>query len=138
MRTKKVLIFGCGSVGAHHANAAITLGYEVFLTDINAKQFIFFKDKLYPKRYKKWDYKRELEIEDVNLWETVAENACGVYVSYDPYAEFYLIIDFKDKTKFKTYYGPKAQQKVIKKMKELKIDIPFRKIWVDPEDMWLY
>jgi len=92
---------------------------------------------IYPPN-KKWDYKRELQIEDVNLWETVAENACGVYVSYDPYAEFYLIIDFNDKTKFKTYYGPKAQQKVIKKMKELKIDIPFRKIWVDPEDMWLY
>jgi predicted dehydrogenase len=57
IKNKLVLIFGCGSVGAHHANAASRLGYKVLITDINKKQFTFFKKKLYPGRYKKWDKK---------------------------------------------------------------------------------
>ena len=32
---KKILIFGSGSVGAHHANAARSLNATVFITDIN-------------------------------------------------------------------------------------------------------
>ena len=33
-----ILIFGAGSVGAHHANAAIFLGANVSITDINENQ----------------------------------------------------------------------------------------------------
>ena len=57
IKNKIVLIFGCGSIGAHHANASRRLGYEVLITDTNKKQFIFFKNKLYPGRYKQWDRK---------------------------------------------------------------------------------
>ena len=55
MIKKKILIFGCGSVGAHHANAAIRNKYKVFITDVNKGQFLILKNKLYPSRYGKWD-----------------------------------------------------------------------------------
>jgi predicted dehydrogenase len=54
---KKILIFGCGSVGAHHANAARKLNSDVFITDINSEQLVYLKNKLYPNRYGKWDKK---------------------------------------------------------------------------------
>ena len=54
---KKILIFGSGSVGAHHANAARFLNANVFITDINFEQLEYFKNKLYPNRYGKWDKK---------------------------------------------------------------------------------
>lgn len=54
---KKILIFGSGSVGAHHANAASSLNANVFITDINFEQLKYFKNKLYPNRYGKWDKK---------------------------------------------------------------------------------
>ena len=42
---------------------------------------------------KDWDYKRELTIEDVSLWEVIYQQGGGLalYASWDPYAEFYLI-----------------------------------------------
>lgn len=54
---KKILIFGSGSVGAHHANAARSLNATVFITDINFEQLDYLKNKLYPNRYGKWDNK---------------------------------------------------------------------------------
>ncbi len=54
---KKILVFGSGSVGAHHAHAARTLNANVFITDINFEQLAYFKNKLYPMRYSKWDKK---------------------------------------------------------------------------------
>ena len=53
----KVLVFGAGSVGAHHINAARKLNCDVFVTDINNDQLIYLEKKLYPSRYKKWDKK---------------------------------------------------------------------------------
>ena len=43
---KKILIFGSGSVGAHHANAARSLNANVFITDINFEQLEYVKNKL--------------------------------------------------------------------------------------------
>jgi len=99
MKTKKVLIFGCGSVGAHHANAAKTLGYEVFLTDINAKQFIFFKDKLYPKRYKKWDYK----IKFINYKKVFNLSDCFdfIIIGTSPKNHISVLMKCKKKLKYK-------------------------------------
>jgi len=51
---KKVLVFGCGSIGAHHSNAATSLKCHVYITDINKQQFDYFKNHLYPSRYGKW------------------------------------------------------------------------------------
>ena len=92
---------------------------------------------------KDWDYKRDLTIEDVSLWEVIYQQGggLGVYVSWDPYAEFYLITQphFSIKTNaIETYYGAGAQEAVQKRAKELGIPLMLNKIWVDPEDMWLY
>lgn len=54
---KKVLIFGSGSVGTHHTNAAISLNCEVFITDKKNSQLINMKEKTYPLRYGHWDNK---------------------------------------------------------------------------------
>lgn len=91
-----------------------------------------------PRTY--WDYKKEMKIEDVNLWEVIGENGFGIYASWDPYAEFYLIKPpyWEQKLDFETYYGRGALKKVKKRMKEINFAIPNVKYWVDPNDMWLY
>lgn len=104
-----------------------------------------------------WDYKREMKIEDVDIWEVLVEHGggLGIYASWCPYAEFYLIAtgsDFRNQwidtldgilynyndIFFETYYGPMAQKKVRQRAKELGLVLPNFKVWVDPEDMWLY
>ena len=59
-----ILIFGAGSVGAHHANAASFLRANVFITDINKNQLLYLKKNLYPKRYGKWN--KKINILDYN------------------------------------------------------------------------
>ena len=100
-----------------------------------------------------WDYSRELQIEDVDIWEVVYEqgDGLGVYASWLPYAEFYMITNasFRQNTsccneigvnrdKIETYYGQNAQRIVQKRMKELNIPFHLNTHWVEPEDMWLY
>jgi hypothetical protein len=86
---------------------------------------------------KDWDYSRELTIEDVDIWEVIWEagGGQGLYASWSPYAEFYLLsIDGQ----INTLYGPNAQKELIQKIKELNLPVSVNKIWVEPEDMWLY
>ena len=52
---KKILIFGSGSIGTHHANAAVSLKYNVFITDKEENQLINMRENIYPSRYKKWN-----------------------------------------------------------------------------------
>jgi hypothetical protein len=91
-----------------------------------------------------WDYSRELQIEDVDIWEVIYEQGggVGVYASWSPYAEFYMIrTGWWNDTKgygIETYYGPQAQQKVQERMKDLHIPFTLNQVWVDPEEMWLY
>ena len=98
-----------------------------------------------------WKYDREMRIEDVNVWEVIAEPwDVGVYAAWDPYAEFYLIrretgyaainwyLHSDRKFEFETYYGPGANQAVQKRMKELNIPFETTEVWVEPQDMWLY
>jgi hypothetical protein len=91
-----------------------------------------------------WDYHRELQIEDVSIWEVLYQQGggIGIYAAWDPYAEFYLITqhNFSIRTNaIETYYGPDAQKLVEKRAKELKVPpLTKYKIWVEPEDMWLY
>jgi hypothetical protein len=90
----------------------------------------------------KWDYSRELQIEDVDIWEVIYEQGggLGVYASWCPYAEFYLVRTgwWNVPNDIETYYGVGAQAAVQKRMKELGINSVVSKHWVDPEDMWLY
>jgi hypothetical protein len=111
-------------------------------------------DKLILPPKKDWDYGRELQIEDVSIWEVLYESSggVGVYASWDPYAEFYLItygfnplnplrfinnIGYSSKL-IDTYYGQGAQEQVKNKMKELNIPFRLNEVWVEPENMWLY
>lgn len=100
-------------------------------------------DKLVLPPNAEWHYERELQIQDVSVWEVLYQQGggLGIYASWDPYAEFYLITqhEFLIKTNaIETYYGPGAQESVQKRAKELGVPLTLNKIWVDPEDMWLY
>jgi hypothetical protein len=91
-----------------------------------------------------WDYSRELKIEDIDIWEILYEASGwkGVYAAWLPYAEFYLIrLGFHEAQKgnpWETYYGPGAQHKVMRRMKELGWEFSLNPTWVEDEDMWLF
>lgn len=113
-------------------------------------------DKLILPPCEQWDYSRELRIEDVNIWEVIAEPwDVGIYAAWDPFAEFFLIRHETDyhtnphwqddrvkglprKFQFETYYGKQAQKFVLKRAKELGVHLNFNKVWVDSEHMWLH
>lgn len=101
-------------------------------------------DKLYLPPTYDWDYSRELNIEDVDIWEVIyeASGGVGVYASWCPYAEFYMVrVGWELENKgygVESYYGPRAGEKVVQRMKELKIPFTINNKWVNPEDMWLY
>lgn len=93
----------------------------------------------------KWDYSRELQIDDIDIWEVIYEQGggVGVYAAWCPYAEFYLVRTgwWNERNPgygVETYYGPGAEKKVREKMKELGIPFVTQEQWVEPEDMWLY
>jgi hypothetical protein len=98
---------------------------------------------LLPPKYD-WDYKRELQIEDVDIWEVIYEQGggVGVYAAWCPYAAFYMIrVGWQKESQgygVETYYGPEAERMVQKRMKELRIPFVKNKVWVEPSDMWLY
>ena len=90
----------------------------------------------------KWDYSRELKVEDVDIWEVIHEagGGIGVYASWCPYAEFYLIRTgwWNAPNDVETYYGKGSQKIVKKRMKEIGIPFSTQEHWVEPEDMWIY
>lgn len=87
-----------------------------------------------------WTYDREMQIEDVDLWEVIYEDKIGVYAAWSPHAEFYLIRNHwhEPELKLETFYGPKAMQRVYNRAKELGQTLPLNQYWVDPDKMWLY
>ena len=101
-------------------------------------------NKLITPPKKDWDYKRPMQIEDVDLWEVIYEQGggVGVYASWDPYAEFYMIRVgwFLEQQGHgaEVYYGPGSMKKVMKRMEEMGIPYAVNKVWVEPEDMPLY
>ena len=106
-------------------------------------------DKVIVPPKKDWDYKREMIIEDVDIWEVLCEHGGGIgaYAAWSPYAEFYIItsgwMPLKEGQKFndrivETYYGPGIQTVVEKRMRELGMWVNKQDRWVEPEDLWLY
>jgi hypothetical protein len=94
-------------------------------------------DKLVLPPKKDWDYLRELTIEDVDIWEVIYESGggTGVYASWSPYAEFYMVLIDK---KIETFYGKHATKKLIKYLDYCNIPYSINKIWVEPDQMHLY
>ena len=118
-------------------------------------------DKLVLPPKKPWTYDKEMTIEDVDIWEVLFEHTggIGVYAAWCPYAEFYLIttgIDKRYGPRYESYdnlgpvgapywdrtwevfYGKGAQQKVLKKCREMGIKLNVYNTWVKDEDLWLY
>jgi hypothetical protein len=101
-------------------------------------------DKIILPPKKDWDYRRTITIEDVNVWEVIYEQSggIGVYAAWDPYAEFYMIKVgwFLEEQGYgaELYYGPGAMDNMMKRAKELGIPISTNKVWVEPDEMWLY
>jgi hypothetical protein len=89
-----------------------------------------------------WDYSRELKIEDIDIWEVIYEQGggVGVYAAWCPNAEFYLVRTGWGNipNDIETYYGAGANAQVQIRMKQLGIPFATTKIWVEPEEMWLY
>lgn len=97
----------------------------------------FDTEKLVLPHTKEWDYSRELSIEDIDIWEVLYESKnYGVYASWSPFAEFYMITNYLDM--IETFYGEKASKKVKNRAKDFGITLYEKQIWVDDEDMWLY
>jgi hypothetical protein len=96
--------------------------------------------------FKEWDYKRELRLEDVDIWEVIAEasGGKGLYASHLPYAEFYLLTTGLDtaveyrKPFFETFYGANAQLKAAKAAINIGLKISFFNTWIPPHEAWLF
>ena len=71
-----------------------------------------------------WDDKKQLEVEDVDIWEVIYEagGGVGIYAAWCPYSEFYMIIN-KGKID-STYYGKGSDKYAAKRLDELSIPYP--------------
>lgn len=71
-----------------------------------------------------WDYSRELQIEDIDLWEIITEKSgmTGIYAAWLPYAEFYMIT--VNRQIDSTYYGVGSDEYAAKRCDELGITYP--------------
>ena len=93
----------------------------------------------------KWDYSREMVIEDVDIWEVLyeASGGIGVYAAWLPYAEFYMITTgwipntVNDRI-IETYYGPTSQKQMYARATVLGIPLRVHTVWIDDEDIWLH
>jgi hypothetical protein len=90
-----------------------------------------------------WDYKREMILEDVDIWEVIYQQSggLGLYAAWSPYAEFYMITQdlFKIKNNsLEFFYGKKASEKAYKRAVQLGIPVHINKVWVEDDDLWLY
>jgi len=107
-------------------------------------------DKLVLPPNPSWDYNRDMIIEDVDIWEVLyeASGGVGVYASWCPYAEFYLLtLGIKSKNQnplhadernIETFYGQGAQRKVLSRCQTLGIPLTINDVWVDEKDLWLH
>jgi len=100
-------------------------------------------DKLILPPHKKWTYDRELQIEDIDIWEVIYEvGSIGLYAAWQPHAEYYLFKPPWDMVQkgwgMETFYGPQAAMRAETRLKEFGVNLPKHKVWVEPEDAWLY
>lgn len=76
-----------------------------------------------------FDYSKPCSIYDVKMWEQIyyEPGVIGIYASYDPMIEFYMITYniFIDKEKgIETFFGPSAVEEIISRAKILGINLP--------------
>jgi hypothetical protein len=90
-----------------------------------------------------WTYDREMQIEDVDLWEVIGEfGSIDVYAAWQPFAEFYMIRPNRALIakgySIETFYGPEASKKLTVRAKHFNVNLKQNKIWVDADKTWLY
>lgn len=60
-----------------------------------------------------WSNDRELYVEDVDIWEVIVEfTGGGVYASWCPHAELYMVVLPIEQGGVMTWYGPTAEKQV--------------------------
>ena len=103
------------------------------------------QNSVYIPPNRKWDYKEELKLEHIDLWEVIWESDFSVYAAYDPYAEFYLLkypLRFMEEKPelppYETFYGKLAQQRLMNHLSQWNIELPINKLWVEDNELWLY
>lgn len=90
-----------------------------------------------------WDYHRELQIEDVDIWEQIyyQGGGLGLYASWSPYAEFYMIVHhlfmYKNNS-IETFYGKGAGKKAYLRGIELGMPLSLNTVFINDDEMWLY
>jgi hypothetical protein len=135
--------------------------YDIFVNPESCESYSenwMDRDTVYLPPYQKWDYARELNVDDISLWEVIYEagGGLGLYAAWDPHAEFYLLTtgnDYRyrkfiyskdgverscDSKNYETFYGKNCQKTLLQKIKQYNIPISINKVWVDNDDMWLY
>jgi hypothetical protein len=79
-----------------------------------------------------WDYSQPMSISDVKIWEElyVEPYNIGLYSSWNPYVEFYLIVyyDFVDDKRFKTFYGLDSHTDLKRYLDQCEIILPINSI----------
>lgn len=118
---------------------------DIFKTggeEVSERHWFDHEDVMYTPKIKKWDYKRDLKVDDIDIWEAIYEDSwgLGIYAAYQPYAEFYMIkhVDYQGNAVLDTYYGAGAQDRIIKFMVEHNIPVSMNQVWVEDDELWLY
>ena len=101
------------------------------------------RDQIYLPPTVDWDYQREMQIEDVDIWEVLYQQggSVGVYAAWCPYAEFYMITLWglmSMDNRIETYYGPDAEKQTYERALELGIPLQITQKWVDDSQLWLH
>jgi hypothetical protein len=83
-----------------------------------------------------WKENRSIELDDVNLWEQIyyEPGIIGVYASWDPKEEFYLVtynFFLGENTGYKLLRGNSSVDDIVKELQNLGIDIPVNQIKID-------
>jgi hypothetical protein len=118
---------------------------DIFVTggeEVAERHWFDYEDVMYTPKITKWDYKRDLKIDDIDIWEAIYEDSwgLGIYAAHQPYAEFYMIkhVDYQRNIVLDTYYGAGAQDRIIKFMVENNIPVSMNQVWVEDSELWLY
>lgn len=104
---------------------------EIFDENIMNYDFVIFPET------KKWDYKRPLNLEDIEIWEVLyeASGGIGVYAAWRPLAEFYMVIY---KYNVKIFTGFQCNKRLTNYLDYLKIPYNLKKIWVEDDEVLHY
>ncbi len=94
------------------------------------------KNEVFPLRTPaRWLESTSLELDDIKLWEEIfyQPGLIGVYVSWEPYEEFYIIVHLLhlDKQFIETFYGDDAVARVIERCKNFNIILSSNEIFVE-------